>query len=273
MSFDPKFALEVIYPAANAAYLAMNLESPALPAGYTMVGKIVADQEHAAKVMAEAAIKDPTSHRTVNVMLNDSHIFGLVAFNDAEKTALVAFRGTKTPVEWLADFDAAPVPFDHEPEAGGVHMGFQLLFEHIHPSFAELLQKCVGATRILVTGHSLGGAIAELAAFDIVSEKLSEVAPELYTLAQPRVGGPVFAHSFNKHISICFRVVNFLDTVPQVPLPPIYLHVGQEVLIHGGFRPLDITYAHHLTTYLAGLTKLVPVAKPAAAGAAGGQTN
>jgi hypothetical protein len=50
-----------------------------------------------------------------------------------------------------------------------------------------------------------------------------------------------------------------MDAVPQVPVPPLYQHVGtatEEVLVHGGFKPLDITYAHHLTTYLAGLQKL-----------------
>jgi hypothetical protein len=63
-------------------------------------------------------------------------------------------------------------------------------------------------------------------------------------------------------------------TVPAPPLPAGYTlvgaiqadprqavaakHVGQEVLVHGGFKPLDVRYAHHLTTYLAGLQKLLP---------------
>ena len=50
-----------------------------------------------------------------------------------------------------------------------------------------------------------------------------------------------------------------MDVVPQLPLPPAYEHVGQETLVHGGFKPLDITYAHHLTTYLTGLQKLLPM--------------
>jgi hypothetical protein len=57
-----------------------------------------------------------------------------------------------------------------------------------------------------------------------------------------------------------------MDMVPQVPVPPVYMHVGTEVLVHGGFRPLDVTYAHHLTTYLAGMQKLqaAPAASPPA---------
>jgi len=36
--------------------------------------------------------------------------------------------------------------------------------------------------------------------------------------------------------------------------------VGQEQEVHGGFKPLDIVYAHRLTTYLAGLQKLTAAA-------------
>jgi len=49
-----------------------------------------------------------------------------------------------------------------------------------------------------------------------------------------------------------------MDVVPQVPLPPLYEHVGEAININGGFRPLDPAYAHALTTYLAGLHKLKP---------------
>jgi len=54
-----------------------------------------------------------------------------------------------------------------------------------------------------------------------------------------------------------------MDVVPQVPLPPLYEHVGEAININGGFRPLDPAYAHALTTYLAGLHKLKPSAQAA----------
>lgn len=80
--------------------------------------------------------------------------------------------------------------------------------------------------------------------------------PQLYTFAGPRTLDPAFSHVFNAAIPECNRVVNFMDVVPQLPLPPVYEHVGTETLVHGGFRPLDVTYAHQLTTYLAGMQKL-----------------
>jgi triacylglycerol lipase len=110
--------------------------------------------------------------------------------------------------------------------------------------------------RILVTGHSLGAAVAILSGFELA--KTTGIATELYTLAGPRTGAPDFADAYRGVVPICYRVVNFMDVVPQVPLPPLYKHTGEEVLVHGGFKPLEVAYAHRLTTYLAGLQKLLP---------------
>ena len=253
---DVQFLINVMYPAANAAYSIMSVPSPplALPPGFALVGPISADPLRAAPAMAIAA---PSQQHIANAMVAESSIFGLVAWNAVDKTAIVAIRGTKTIWEWIADVDAVPVPYLPDLGAGLVHMGFQVVYEHIRSSIQGLLKTgCAGALRILVTGHSLGGAVAVLCGYDIAKNFGLGVAPELYTFAGPRAGAPDFTASFSKLIPKCTRVVNFMDVVPQVPLPPAYEHVGIELLVHGGFRPLDVTYAHHLTTYLNGLQKL-----------------
>jgi triacylglycerol lipase len=253
---DVPFLINVIYPAASSAYTIMNVPTPplALPTGYALVGPINANPQRAAAAMLVAT---PGQQHIANTMLAESSIFGLVAWNATEQTAMVAIRGTKTIWEWIEDLDAAPVPYLPCPAAGLVHMGFQLVYEHIRDSIAALLKaECAAAKRILVTGHSLGAAVAVLCGFDIAKNLKIGPVPELNTFAGPRAGAPDFAASFNALIPGCTRVVNFMDVVPQVPLPPVYEHVGAELLVHGGFKPLDVTYAHHLTTYLNGLQKL-----------------
>jgi predicted lipase len=253
---DVPFIINVIYPAASSAYTIMNIPTPllSLPPGYELMGAINADPRRAASAMLTAT---PNQQRIVNTMLSESSIFGLVAWNADEKTSMVAIRGTKTIWEWIEDLDAAPVPYIPCPEAGLVHMGFQLVYEHIRDNVTSLLKaKCAGAKRILVTGHSLGAAVAVLCGFDIAKNMKLGPIPELNTFAGPRAGAPDFSANFNALVPECTRVVNFMDVVPQVPLPPLYEHVGTELLVHGGFRPLDVTYAHHLTTYLNGLQKL-----------------
>ncbi len=271
MEFDPHFDITTIYPGAAAAYLVMSVPEPpvVLPPGFTSVGLIRANPQHAAPHMAAA----PASQQMIAMKaVMESSIFGLVAWNAAEKTAMVAIRGTETIWEWIDDVAAVPTPFIPDPDAGTVHLGFQLVYVQIRQSIFDLLKEnCQGAQRILVTGHSLGGALAEFATLDI-RRNLLPIAPEMYTFAGPRAGAPDWAEVFNRTIATCYRVVNFGDLVPQVPLPPLYEHVGKEELVHGGFRVLDVTYAHHLTTYLAGLQKLVTTPAPAIAVAAGQTT-
>ena len=260
MPFDLQLATNVMYLAANSAYQIMNIPQPVLPAGFALVGPIEADPQAALPAMLAS---DPLQHRIVTHMLLESNIFGLVAWNQATSTALIAFRGTQTIMDWIDDVDAVAVPYLAVAGAGLVHMGFQLVYEHIRRNVAQIVASgCKGAKRVLVTGHSLGGAVAVLGGFDIAKNVTPGVVPELYTLAGPRTGAPDFAANFNKLIPVCYRIVNFMDVVPQVPLPPLYQHVGQEVLVHGGFRPLDVIYAHLLTTYLAGLQKLNPAPGP-----------
>lgn len=260
---DIQFLINVMYPSASAAYSIMNVPTPplALPAGFSLVGPISADPQRAAPAMMRSS---PSQQHIANTMVSESSIFGLVAWNAVDKVAIVAIRGTKTIWEWIADVDAAPVPYLPDIGAGFVHMGFQLVYEHIRSSIQDLIRTgCSGAKRLLVTGHSLGGAVAILCGYDVAKNFGGGIVPELYTFAGPRAGAPDFAASFNQLIPTCIRVVNFMDVVPQVPLPPAYEHAGTELLVHGGFRPLDITYAHHLTTYLNGLQKLPQLTVPA----------
>ena len=185
-----------MYPAANSAYMIMSVPNPALPPGYQLVGPMMANMQAAAHAVAQSK---PSEQRVVNSMLAESNIFGLVAYNAAESTAIIAFRGTQTIWDWIEDLDALTFPYLPYPDAGDVHMGFQLVYEHIRQSTSDLLSTgCKGVSKILVTGHSLGGAVAMLGAFDIAHTSLPGVPVEIYTFAGPRTGTSFFAESFNK---------------------------------------------------------------------------
>ncbi|WP_437323242.1 lipase family protein [Sorangium sp. So ce381] len=110
----------------------------------------------------------------------------------------------------------------------------------------ERLRSMVGALEdalrfkmeaLYITGHSLGGALAVLAAALIYSdEKLRELRPLLrgiYTFGQPMVGDQAFATKFQGEFgSKLFRHVYSRDIIPH--LPPrsagIFEHFGQEYI-------------------------------------------
>lgn len=84
---------------------------------------------------------------------------------------------------------------------------------------------------IYVTGHSLGGALATIAAMDIAEKDKLRTPINLYTFASPRVGDNKFADKFNQFVSEdqddkednkkikAFRFANSEDIVPKVPFP------------------------------------------------------
>jgi hypothetical protein len=72
--------------------------------------------------------------------------------------------------------------------------------------------------RIFFCGHSLGGALATLAALDVLATlrlKCTDVV--VYTLGSPRVGNHTFANAFNKSVPHCFRLQVDGDIVTGFP--------------------------------------------------------
>ena len=131
---------------------------------------------------------------------------GFLALDSINRLAILAFRGTdKDDFSDLADdFNALPQPW----RAGGkVHSGFAGALLEIWPAVEGSLQP-IGEYRLLFTGHSLGAAMATLAA--------SLQRPKsLFTFGSPRVGNQAFVDllkGLDNH-----RYVDCCDLVARVP--------------------------------------------------------
>ncbi len=259
-SFDPQFAYNVLLPLAEDAYLATQTPGQfQLPAGYNVVGQIMIDPPTLAARILKVSAKNQAFLRKVQSAAN---AFGWVLQNPGAKTVIVTFRGTADLHDWLDDFDFLPEPYEPVPNFGTVHQGFQAVYLSISGSVKALLKTPnLNCSRLILTGHSLGAALSELAAPDVLVNSGLGITPEVQNFAGPRVGHPDFANVFDVRIDTCFRVVNVWDIVPQVP-PPVALfeHVGMAVKIDGGFT-MDELVAHSLTqSYGPGLKKLIPTA-------------
>lgn len=131
---------------------------------------------------------------------------------------VVAFRGTQ-PDEWkdvIADANIVLVPWP----TGMVHLGFKKAFDVIRPQLDTILARLAPDRTLWFCGHSLGAALATLAADHYSGTR------GVCTLGSPRVGDPAFAHGFATKLSgKSFRYVNDHDVVTHVPLPIGYEHV------------------------------------------------
>jgi hypothetical protein len=174
---------------------------------------------------------------------NDFHSTEFYGYIAASATTAGAYalviRGTEDAKEWILDFAAIPVPFTPAPGAGFVALGFLSIYQTfafidgagvshtLSQVIADLTAKPGGITQFLVLGHSLGAALATLAAAEltIVNPNGVKSKVSIYTYASPRVGFLDFAASFDRAVPTSFRIWNILDIVPQFPTFP-YIHVN-----------------------------------------------
>ncbi|MFM7264459.1 MAG: trypsin-like peptidase domain-containing protein [Cyanobium sp.] len=142
---------------------------------------------------------------------------GFVASSDA--VVLVSFRGTESTADWLSNLKLVP---QSAPGLGRVHAGFWGQFTALQPQLESRLAERQGVP-LVVTGHSLGGAIAVLAAATWAGNRPLQA---LYTYGQPAVAQAEAAASIGAALAGRYhRLVNDADIVPRVP--PGYRHVGQ----------------------------------------------
>lgn len=136
-------------------------------------------------------------------------------------TQYIVFRGTSGIRDLLTDIDIRRTSF----HGTLVHRGFYTQYV----SIAQLVKSNIsdGVDTIICTGHSLGGALATLAAID-----LADTGRRLMccTFGSPRVGDAAMATLFERRVHTSCRVFHECDPIPMVPVTTRFTHV------YGGYR-------------------------------------
>ncbi len=111
--------------------------------------------------------------------------------------------------------------------------------DQILPAFLSLSQKYYSA-KLLITGHSLGGAIATLSALDAM-DMLGKPIDYFYTFGSPRVGNDAFADYINQKLQLSknaflglntykARITHYRDPVPHLLLSTFgFKHIDLEI--------------------------------------------
>lgn len=149
---------------------------------------------------------------------------------------IIVFRGTQTQTEWLNNFTALQQNYTDPVSGryvGKVHRGFVNNYLGIvKPLPREIAKQLDPSVPCYITGHSLGAALATLAALDLaLNVPQLQHQLHLYTYASPRVGDPTFALLHNQMVPNNYRVVNLVDAITLMPPTKavgVYVHVGQK---------------------------------------------
>jgi hypothetical protein len=137
----------------------------------------------------------------------------------AQDVAVVVFRGTDDPADWLVNIDNRSIESAH----GAIHRGFYNAYQPLKPQIAKLLEQCQ-PSHLWITGHSLGGALAVVSALDLSDDK-TRALDGVVTFGQPMVTRYQLAEHVNSVLLGRYaHYVNDADIVPRVP--PTYEHCG-----------------------------------------------
>jgi hypothetical protein len=137
----------------------------------------------------------------------------------------IAFPGTDNADCWLADLNALPMSV---PGVGDVHRGFWQAWEAISvPVLAA-----VAGEPVTLIGHSLGAAIALLAAAEMTMSSNPPAA--VYAFEPPRVSPGIAVRTLLSGVQL-HLYKNGNDLVPDLPLgwshAGLLTHIGRPVLL------------------------------------------
>eukprot|EP00928_Gymnodinium_smaydae_P073994 TRINITY_DN5707_c0_g2_i1.p1 TRINITY_DN5707_c0_g2~~TRINITY_DN5707_c0_g2_i1.p1 ORF type:complete len:366 (-),score=50.19 TRINITY_DN5707_c0_g2_i1:339-1394(-) len=175
------------------------------------------------------------------------HVPALPAANPRTRRCVVSFRGSNNMKNWLADARVWTRKLDDTPEAKWcpagceVHRGFRSAYHELRTHLYGAVLGSFKCKEVHFVGHSLGAAVATLAAADFRgSDEMRGVGvriPPAWLFGPPQVGNAAFAAAFAALVRAdeqpgSIRIINQYDVVPSLAAAanPMYKHVGPEVV-------------------------------------------
>ena len=155
------------------------------------------------------------------------------------RDVVIAFRGTATCLEWLENLRATLTHLPNQtgpyqevgPDGCGpmVESGFLSLYSSgsdTHQSLQQMVRQEISrllqsygdeSLSLTITGHSLGAALATLAAYDIKTHFKRAPLVTVMSFGGPRVGNRSFRFRLEKQGTKVLRIVNSDDLITKVP--------------------------------------------------------
>jgi predicted lipase len=172
----------------------------------------------------------------------------------------IVFRGSDKSVDWMnnVQFRQQIYPYSDDNTEVKFHQGFMMAYFAVRKDLLEAMDTFTGQ-HVIVTGHSLGGALATIAALDIQYNlgTTRDLSFEVYTFGAPRVGNQAMVESYDRRIPNSYRFVYGWDIVTRIPRSwQGYAHVEKAIQIGSRWtwKVLSSRFNDHsIEAYIAGL--------------------
>ncbi|KXN68902.1 alpha/beta-hydrolase, partial [Conidiobolus coronatus NRRL 28638] len=148
---------------------------------------------------------------------------GYIAVNKILKLIVLSYRGTNDLSNWLYDTDIklTSAGLSGQSSNAQIHSGFNDMAMSLLSQTTSSLKSAIGKYpdyKVVITGHSLGGAIASLIGFQLgQANVVSWDKLNVITYGQPRIGNPDFATYLNTKPWTFTRVTSYSDLVAISP--------------------------------------------------------
>lgn len=175
---------------------------------------------------------EDAGYRNVKMFYGPKTDTEMFVMEDAKYIYLVG-RGTEVGEETSWKDIKTDLKFTRRGKAGPyrVHKGFDEAWDEVKlPVMNDVAWRLHHGKQFIVTGHSLGGALAVLAAHSMACD-----VDHLITFGQPRVGGIALMDELEWTLGTYHRWVHLGDVVCRVPFAFGYAHSGRMMyLSHDG---------------------------------------
>jgi triacylglycerol lipase len=161
----------------------------------------------------------------------DFETCGIIA--ERPDAVILAFAGTDPGIWKNLVTDGE---FRRDPQTN-VHQGFQKAATSADARIKQAAQLSLQKKKpLFIAGHSLGAALAALAA--LVAGKEGAEPRAVYTYGMPRTGGDKFRQGYDQRLGPkTFRLVYGIDLVARVPMSILgYRHVGRVLMCDEGAK-------------------------------------
>lgn len=176
-----------------------------------------------------------------------------------KEVKIIVFRGSSQLKDWMTNLTLQETDF---LKKGNVHKGFysgvKLFFKTMKKQDSILSRKLKYTnkthgknTKIILAGHSLGGALATLAGCLLIEHGFDKDDIEVYSYGAPPVGDERFCDYFKDRLNL-FRFINENDKIDLVNNVTKFSYFGKEIVL-----PSNENEVHQCDDYIDNLIDLI----------------
>lgn len=200
------------------------------------------------------------SYNLDSVVSSNGIRWGAIFVNSANNRVVLAFRGAVAFEETVFALTQLGVTYPPYLAANAaIAPGTGQIYSALRPALLTQLASALGkagtSPGILITGHDVGGILANVAALDFAQPGGKVPKPSaIYTFAAPPSGDPVFQGAFNALYASAsspssFQLARSSDPFPILTVVGGAMRMGSSLALTGT-TPADDNINHSLTSFL-----------------------